>query len=163
VIAAMGLSAAATPDSCAALAAVGPAALVRSGARLGRDAGLQHQSQQGEGANGATGPGGRGGAGNAGPSSSRPELQPSWLGFRAANPAATRWMQQQQQQQQQQPGQAAAGAAGGAGAGGGGAAGAVDGSGSAPAPTIPFVPYAPPPLQGIVNMTMPGLQVRLGA
>ncbi|GLC48237.1 hypothetical protein PLESTB_000073900 [Pleodorina starrii] len=142
------------------------AALVPAGGRWGSHQQQQQQqgSQQGEATQppssaGAAGVGvvaGKGASAAAAAAPARPELQPSWLGFRPAHQAAMRRLQQQQQQQQA-----------GAGPGVGpvvmimGPGGMMDPYGaqlSSTPPVMPFVPYAPPPLQGLVNMATPGLQ-----
>ncbi|KXZ54478.1 hypothetical protein GPECTOR_4g543 [Gonium pectorale] len=91
---------------------------------------------------------GRQGGGEPGPAGgsppSRPDTLPSWLGFRPAHAAAARAMAPEPR---------------GTGAGGqGDIYGEPPPSTGAAPPPMPFVPYAPPPLQGVVQMHVSGLQ-----
>ncbi|EFJ52249.1 hypothetical protein VOLCADRAFT_87230 [Volvox carteri f. nagariensis] len=155
VVAAMGLTPTPvhTSGPLSGPATVAPA-LVPGGGRLGREVGAQHGVQPSEYKPSATVPG-RGNpicAGKAS-STSRPELLPTWLGFKPANQAAVRRLQQQPQQAGPPSGPA----------GGGGVpmvvlAGTVDPYASSMSTVMPFVPYAPPPLQGVASIAIPAMQ-----
>ncbi|GIL52810.1 hypothetical protein Vafri_8581 [Volvox africanus] len=165
VLAAMGL------DTGPAVAAPPPSASGRLGAReMGgpphSQSGFAHPGDAAAPSAAALGQSSATAAAASAKAASRPDLQPTWIGFRPANQVAVRRLQQQPQLQQ--PGQVGGGNTIVVG-GGVAAAAAVAASVLAPGvdkncssnltgTSMPFVPYAPPPLQGVATMSTPAMQ-----